>query len=463
MKTKRNRLWVLLTVVAMVIAACGGGGDATDTTEATGTTTGATDAPATTADAGTDTTEGESEGEDAEPVTINWWHIQNNDPGLTDWQNMADAFMAENPNVTIDITVYENDTFKPALDASLAAGEVPDLFQSWGGGDLRDHVDAGFVQDITDATAGFIDRFTPSATGLHQVDGVRYGIPFNIGVVGLWYNQDQWAEAGLEGPADTWDGLLEDVQTIKDAGLTPIAVGAGAQWPAHFWYSYLMVRIGGADAMNEMAETNDFEVPHVIQAGEMVQELVALDPFQPGFLAAEWDAPDGEAGIMANQQATMDLMGQWAPGTFRTHAGVDITAGEELPWALGWSPFPAVEGGAGVGTDVFGGGDGFVVGRDAPPETVEFLEFITNADNQRIWAQNTGLPTNLEAMDAVTDPNLQAVLAGVNEATFMQLFLDQYFTAEIGAEINEQTARLFAGDTTPEEAAAAITAVAQGG
>ena len=41
----------------------------------------------------------------------------------------------------------------------------------------------------------------------------------------------------------------------------------------------------------------------------------------------------------------------------------------------------------------------------------------------------------------------------------MQLYLDQFFTAEVGGPVNDQTALLFAGETTPEDAAAAITAI----
>jgi len=375
---------------------------------------------------------------------------------------MADAFVAENPHVTIDIQVYENEALKAALQTALQAGEVPDLFQSWGGGGLRDQVEAGLVQDLTESAAGFAGDLSPGALSLFQVDGAQYAIPYNIGVVGFWYNKGLFADAGIDAPATTWAELLEDVQTLKDAGITPIAVGAGDKWPAHFWYSYLMVRIGGADVMNQIAETNDFSVPAVIEAGEKVAELVALEPFQPGFLAAGWDAPDGESGTMALEQAAMDLMGQWAPGAFRAQAGVDTTAGEELAWELGWAPFPAVEGGAGALTDAFGGGDGFAVGIDAPPETVEFLEFITNAENQRTFARNTGLPVNVEAVDAVEDPNMLAVLEGVNNATFMQLYLDQFFTLEVGAVVNDQSQLLFAGEVTPEEAAAAITVVAGG-
>ncbi len=80
-------------------------------------------------------------------------------------------------------------------------------------------------------------------------------MPFNAGMVGFWYNKDLFAQAGIDAPPATWDGLLEQIQTLKDAGITPIAVGAGDKWPAHFWYSYLMVRLGGADAMNQIAAT----------------------------------------------------------------------------------------------------------------------------------------------------------------------------------------------------------------
>ena len=113
-------------------------------------------------------------------------------------------------------------------------------------------------------------------------------------------------------------------------------------------------------------------------------------------------------------------------------------------------------------TDAFGGGDGFAVGKDAPPEAVDFLNFITNTENQRTWGTNSGLPVNATANDAVADPNMQAVLQGLNDAGFMQLYLDQFFTAEVGGAVNDATQTLFAGTASPEDAAAAITAVAGG-
>jgi hypothetical protein len=37
-----------------------------------------------------------------------------------------------------------------------------------------------------------------------------------------------------------------------------------------------MVRLGGADVMNQIAADNNFNVPAVVEAGEHVAELVAL-------------------------------------------------------------------------------------------------------------------------------------------------------------------------------------------
>ncbi len=37
-------------------------------------------------------------------VTVDWWHIQHTEPLLSIWQEVADEYMAENPNVEIVIT-----------------------------------------------------------------------------------------------------------------------------------------------------------------------------------------------------------------------------------------------------------------------------------------------------------------------------------------------------------------------
>jgi len=445
LRTVSKRLIVLFTALALVAVACGdGSGGATTTTTA---------APGSTTAPDTETT---STAEPMEEVTIEWWHIQNEEPMLSLWQDMADEFMAEHPNITIEITVMENEAFKSALQANLQAGDVPDIFQSWGGGGLRAQVEAGLVRDITDLAAPWIGTINPGALPIWQVDGSQYAIPYNLGMVGIWYNKALFEQAGVEAPLETWNDLLAAVDTLDAAGITPIAVGAGDKWPAHFWYSYLLVRSLGQEGMDQLAQDGNFNVEGAIQACETMTDLIAKDPFQDGFLAAKWTGPDSEAAVMGTGQAAFDLMGQWAANSFEENAaeGGDGATGDNL----GWFPFPSVEGGAGGPNDGFGGGDGFAVGKDAPDEAVMFLEFISSLENaSRVGSAGRSLPVTTGADAAVEDPNHQLVLAGMAEAPFVQLYLDQFFSPAVGAAVNDAVQTVFAGTATCDEASTAIS------
>ena len=102
-------------------------------------------------------------------------------------------------------------------------------------------------------------------------------------------------------------------------------------------------------------------------------------------------------------------------------------------------------------------GEGVVAAR-RPAETVEFLKYIVSADVQRQISIDQPLPPNRNASDVVTAPNQIAVFDGLSESAFLQQYLDQFCTPEVGSQVNEQTALLFGDATTPADAAAAITA-----
>ncbi len=391
----------------------------------------------------------------AKKVTINWWHIQNADPMLSVWAGIAKDYQKLHPNVTIKITVMENEAFKAALKTNMQSGKVPDLFQSWGGGVLREQVKAKLVRDITKESAKFIGNLNAGAVGLQRVDGKLYGVPFNSGMVGFWYNKDLFAKAGITAPPTTWDEFLADVAKLKAAGITPIAVGAGDKWPAHFYYSYLMIRFGGKAAMDKVTKDGNFNVPAFIKAGDELKKLIDLKPFQSGFLATPWDGADGEAGFMATGKAAMDLMGQWAPGAFANQTPNQAGMGDKL----GWFPFPAVTGGAGQATDAFGGSDAFAVGKNAPAEAVDFLGYLTAVDQaKKAGATNSILPVTKGADVSVADPNQKAVLSGLSKAGFVQLYLDQYFSPAVGSAVNDAVQSLFAGKSSSADVANAITA-----
>jgi raffinose/stachyose/melibiose transport system substrate-binding protein len=443
--TTRWRSLGILAILVMVAAACTGSG--ATTAPSTSAAPPASDAPST---APTDAP--------AEPVTITWYHIQNNDPGLSLWQELADEYTAANPNVTIDIQVNENEAFKTKLTTLLQQGDVPDLFQTWGGGGLRQQVEAGLVKDITADIADWKDEINAGALSMYEVDGKNYGVPFDLGLVGFWYNTESFTEAGITAPPTTWAEFLTTVQTLKDAGITPIALAGKDTWTGAFYWAYLAVRNCGQAGMDTAVVSGDWSDPCFVKAGEDFQQLIDMEPFQEGFLAAPWDGAGSGAAAQATYNGAMQLMGQWLPGTVNANSGGSREIGE----GLDWFPFPAVDGAPGGAFDGVGGGNGFAVGKDAPPETVDFLHHLVSLDAANRWgALNSGiLPTTNGSEASVTDPTMKSVLEGRAKAEFVQLYLDQATTPELGGAINEAVATLYAGTGTPQSVAEAINAAA---
>jgi len=156
---------------------------------------------------------------------------------------------------------------------------------------------------------------------------------------------------------------------------------------------------------------------------------------------------------MGNGNAAMDLMGQWAPGAFVENSADGTGLGD----ALGWFPFPAIEGGAGAPTDALGGGNGYVIGINAPPEAVDFLKYISSVESQIAQAEiGMSVPVVIGGEAGLTDPSLIAVQQGAAAAEYFQLYYDQYLPPAVGSVVNDAVQGLFAGTSTPEQAAQAI-------
>jgi raffinose/stachyose/melibiose transport system substrate-binding protein len=289
---------------------------------------------------------------------------------------------------------------------------------------------------------------------MYAVDGKNYGVPFDLGLVGFWYNTKTFTDAGITTPPATWADFLTTVQTLKGKGLTPIALAGKDTWTGAFYWAYLAVRNCGQAGMDKAVTSGNWSDPCFVKAGEQFKQLIDLKPFQEGFLAAPWDGAGSGAAAMATYNGAMQLMGQWLPGTVNANSGGSRAMGE----GLGWFPFPAVDGGAGDPFDGLGGGNGFAVGKDAPPETVDFLHYLVSLDAAKQWgALNSGiLPTTVGSEASVTDPTMKAVLDGRAKAKFVQLYLDQATTPALGGAINEAVAGLYAGTGTPDAVAKAI-------
>ena len=399
---------------------------------------------------------GDSDGGSSDgTTTVEWWNISTTEPAKSVWASLAKKFEAQNPKVKIKIVQLENDAYKSKMTALTASGKLPDIFHTWGGGVLKQQVDAGLVEDLTDRTKPWADGLLKVTKEPYIFDDKVYGIPFDMGMIGFWYNKKLFKQAGVSEPPTTWGGFLEAVSKLKSKNITPIALAGKEKWPGMYYWAYLAMRTAGIDALQKASEDKDFTGAGFIEAGRHLKELVDLQPFQKGFLNAAYSTPTGQAAAVGNGKAAMELMGQWAPS-------VQADSGKGLGADLGFFPFPAVEGGKGAITEVFGGGGGHALRRGAPQAAVDFLKFFASEATELELVKKTSvLPVLPNAEKAMTDPNLKLVQAQLKAATGFQLYLDQAYAPAVGQEVNDSVAALIAGSKSPEQVAQSITQTAK--
>jgi raffinose/stachyose/melibiose transport system substrate-binding protein len=394
------------------------------------------------------------------PVTLTWWHNASQDgPGKAYWEKVAKDFSALHPTVTIEIEAIEtNQLQRTRLPAALLTSDPPDIFQAWGGGEIREQVEAGYLKDITDQVQAEVASIGKAAE-IWAVNGRQYGLPYRMGIEGIWYNKDLFAKAGITSPPTTFDELNEAVAKLKAINVIPIALGAGDKWPAaHWWYNFAL-RACSVDTLRKASTEAVFDDPCFVKAGQDLKAFIDTQPFQPNFIATPGqNDPTSANGLLANGKAAMELMGDWNRGTLDTVAEDK----EALSKFIGWFPVPAITGSAGDPKAALGGGDGFACAKNAPPECVEFLKYIVSPEVQKGYAETgTGLPVVKEAASGVADPALKAILEATADATYIQLWLDTAFGSTVGNAMNDAIVSIFAGNGKPEDVVEAMKAAAR--
>ncbi len=386
--------------------------------------------------------------------TITIAHVET-DPGARAlWDRIGQDYTALHPDVTVTFQYIENEAYKAKLPTMLQSRDRPSLIYSWAGGVMRAQAQANYLRAIPAADRGWMSTLIPAATQAYDVHGTIYGAPVLMSEVAFFYNKTLFAKAGVKAEdIRSWDDFLGAVKTLKAAGITPILVGAGEKWPLHFYWSYLALRIGGPDLLKqaEAGQNGGFSAQPFVDAGRRLQDLVKLDPFQPGYqgtLALQ------AAGLFGDGRGAMQLMGNWLTSTQKSNAadGKGLAADE-----VGIFAFPVVAGGKGAVGDTLGGVNGFLVTRDAPKETEDFLRFFSQAKYQQEAARIGGyIPAVAGTADAIVDPATKAVAADLAASRHIQIFFDQDLGPSVGRVVNDVSVSIAAGRMTPEEGAKAV-------
>lgn len=138
-------------------------------------------------------------------------------------QPLADQFMAENPDIRIDIVRGPNaaDAVENLYTTSFLLQDSPyDLVLAdvvW----IPKFAAAGWLEDLSDRVSDDeLAEFLEADITAGQYEGGLYRMPYRSDMGMLYYRTDLLAEAGLE-PPETFDDLIAAAQTIQDNTDTP--------------------------------------------------------------------------------------------------------------------------------------------------------------------------------------------------------------------------------------------------
>ena len=391
---------------------------------------------------------------DGGDTTMTLWHNSTTGPGVEFWEKTVADFEGDNPGVTIEIQSIQNEDLDGKLQTALNSGDAPDIFLQRGGGKMAAMVKAGQLKDLTDViTGGAKDEIPDAAYSANSLDGKVYAMPVAVLPGGLFYSQDLFDQAGITENPTTLTELEDATEALKSAGIDPIALGAKDAWPAAHWYYWLALRECSSDTLAKAADEMDFSDECWVRAGEDLQSFAETEPFNSGFLTTPAQQGAGSsAGLIANHQAAMELMGAWNPGVIGS-----LTPDQKPLADLSWFPFPEIEGGDGEPGSMMGGVDGYSCSVDAPDACVDFLNYLgTSAVQTEYYKAFNAPPVNTVAQEAVTEPYLQDILAAYNAAPYATQWLDTVYGQNVGNALNVAVVDLLAGNSTAEDLVKAV-------
>ena len=227
----------------------------------------------------------------------------------------------------------------------------------------------------------------------------------------------------------------------------------------HFFYSYLVMRIGGEHALADAKAGKDggFKSATFVEAGKRLRELGALEPFQPGCLSTKHAE---SAGMFGDGKAAMDLMGHWL-------LGMQAPELDERQGPAGGGhrhpvlPDRSRRQGQGhrharrhqrlARQQVRAAGGGRL------PQVLQPGEIREGGRRERRPISRSSRARRA----AFTDPLFKRLADDLAATTYHQNFFDQDLGPAVGRVINDVSVAVAAGEMTPEAAAAAIQDAAE--
>lgn len=340
-----------------------------------------------------------------EKITLDWW-VTDVATLVDIYQSVADAYMAENPNVEIVLSSFPAE-YGEKMAAAQAAGTVPDIYIEEV---LANGASSGQMLDLTPYMEA--DGFDPSEIYYQpymdymcKYEGSYYALPRDVFTVAIVYNKDLFDAAGVPYPQDGWT-LAEFVETAKLL-TNPDARQYGVCLP-EIWSLFNFLWSFGGDMCNEdgtgasgyinSAETKEFF--------QFMQDLMYVDQVSPTMQTLQ--SFDGAENLFLQGQVAMVACERYSVGTFK-----------EAEMNIGAVSIPLIEEGADAWSYASAPSWSISASCEHPQEAWDFLKFAFGPEGSRMLASTKyffpAVKGVAEELDFLSDEVEQTFFAQLDE------------------------------------------------
>ncbi len=194
------------------------------------------------------------------------------------FQEMADAFHKENPDITINIQVVPWDTLLQRLTTDIAGGQAPDISiigTRW----LVDFASQGIAEPVDSyLTPEFKSTFIDTFMSPGIIDGKIMGLPVAASARAMLVNTELFEKAGAKVPTN-WDEFYEAAKKLKALPDTFAFGLQGKEIEADAYYYYSLWTHGG-DILKADGSSG-LDTPEALESVKLYKKMIDEGLTQP--------------------------------------------------------------------------------------------------------------------------------------------------------------------------------------
>lgn len=320
------------------------------------------------------------------------------------WEDLVEAFEAENSDITVKLETQSWDDIYTVLDTKIQNNRAPDILELDAAGPAYAAEDLLYEAEeiVSPETLADIE---PSFIDSAKIDGVAYGLPTVASTRALFYNKDLFTQAGVTAPPKTWDELLAAAKKIS--ALPGGVHGYGMPLGSEEAQAETSIFAYGAGATWESDGKMTIDTPEANEALTFMKRMIDEGVTQPDPGATD-------------RTPLLDVFIQGKIGMIHGLPPIVGQINEKNP-SLQWeiAPSPTKDG----SPSTLGVADyfvGFDKGEDKQEAIAKFLDFFYQQDNYVKFNDNEGFipATKSGAEAAASKPELKIFLESLPDAKF---------------------------------------------